>query len=265
MLLEGIDEPVARAMAKDPDDRFESCLAFTAALRGVVEPDEGEAGTVVLPRARPLRPAGRSRTAAIAVGSLLLGAAAASTAFVLREDDGRVAERATPSTQTVVETVVTTAPPTAPSYIPETFRETCRSVRAPTPDFDDSFACRSGDRIVRYSHAVSGPAMAAYLRRRLEEVGLPAVGPDELIHQSGSCAERQLPAVEQWIVSGRAGHLAVGSIPTDEDDGRVVCYQAGARAHIEWTTKERGVYAHAYGPAWGSLLRWWRASAGPDS
>lgn len=267
-LPETLERPVARAMAKDPEDRFDSCLAFTAALRDVLDPGEREAGTVVLPRSRPMRrEKGLRKTFAIAVGALLLGAAGAAAAFLLAGGDGRVAAGAPGTTQTVIETVVTAPAPPVPSYIPETFRETCKAVLPPTPDFDDSFVCRSGDaaRIVRYSHAVSAPAMAAYLRRRFEDVGLPAVGPGEPIGQEGSCDERVLPAVEQWVASGRAGHDAAGKIPMKEDDGRVLCYEAGKQAHIEWTTYERGVYAHAYGPAYASLLRWWRASAGPDS
>ena len=93
--------------------------------------------------------------------------------------------------------------------------------------------------------------------------GSPPVGPKELIEQQGSCDEQTLPAIEQWVASGRAGHDAVGTMLPRDDDGRILCYKSGGQAHVEWTTKERDVYAHAYGPSFPALLRWWGASAGP--
>ncbi len=71
--------------------------------------------------------------------------------------------------------------------------------------------------------------------------------------------------MEQWVKSGQAGHDAVGTISLEDDDGRVLCYEAGAQKHIEWTTNNSGVYGHASGLNYASLLRWWRASAGPVS
>ncbi len=267
----GLDKPIARAMAKDPDDRFDSCFEFAAALNEVLDPGERELGTVVLPRADPAGSGSgrRLRAAAVAVAALALGAVGAAAAFVVAGGDDPTFVAGPGTTRTVVETetVVTTQELPAPAYIPETFRGSCEESAPPTPDFDASFVCRPAAtaEVVRYSHAESGRSMPAHLRRRLEEVGLAAVGAAEPIEQQGSCDERELPGVEQWVASGRAGHDTVGTVPPLEDDGRILCYMAGGRAHLEWTTKERGVYAHAYGPSYRALLRWWRASAGPDS
>ncbi len=209
--------------------------------------------------------------AAIALAALTAGAIGAATAVLLAggdEPDFAVAPVTTRTVaETVVETIVTAPEIPVPSYIPETFRDKCNDTAPPTPDFDGSFVCRLGGpvEVVRYSHAESGRSMSAHLRRRLEEVGLPSVGLEERIDQQGSCEEQLLPGVEQFVASGRAGHDAVGTVPSLADDGRVVCYESGGKAHIEWTNRERNVYAHAYGPSYSPLLRWWRASAGPNA
>ncbi len=270
-LPEGLEAPIARAMAKDRDDRFDSCFAFATALNEALDPGEHELGTVILPRPEPAGSGTgrRVRIAAVAVAALALGAAGAAAAFLAAGGDDPTFVAGPGTTRTVVETqietLVTTQELPAPAYIPEIFRGTCKEAAPPTPDFDSSFIChpRGTAQIVRYSHAASGGSMLAHLRRRLEEVGLQAVGPKELIEQQGSCDEQTLPAIEQWVASGRAGHDAVGTMLPRDDDGRILCYMSGRQAHVEWTTKERDVYAHAYGPSFPALLRWWGASAGP--
>ncbi len=187
--LKGLQGPVARAMAKNPEDRFDSCLEFAAELREVIDPDDREAATVV----RSRRPAdrymiGRRRPLLIGAAGLVLGAVGAAAAFLVADGGEPSAVPRPGVTRTVVETVVTTPPPTVPAYIPDTFRGSCRAVVPPTPDFDGSFTCDPGGPVktVRYSHAFSGPTLAAYLRRRLEEVEIASLSPTDPIRQVGS-------------------------------------------------------------------------------
>jgi hypothetical protein len=207
------------------------------------------------------------RVAALGAACLALGAAGASAAFLLAREDDRETPAAADATatETIVTTVVTNPPAELPAYIPETFRDRCRQARAPTPQFDESYVCRPGGpaTVVRYSHAVAGPAIAAYFRRRLRALGLPAPAPPARIRATGSCAAAELPAVEEWELLVPGGHEIVGETLVNASDGRVLCHESDGSAHVEWNTADLGVYAHAYGPSLAPLLGWWETSAGP--
>jgi len=264
-----VDRALARALAKDPAERPGSCLELVAALREALTPaGEARRGQMTLPLPRPARRERRSvRALAVGAACLVLGAAGASAAFLAADGDG--GDPGTPaalvSTATVVSTVVTSGPEEPPAFIPETFRDRCREARAPTADFDASFVCRLDGpaEVVRYSQAVAGPSMAAYLRGRLRSLGLPAPPRPLRIRSVGSCADHELPSVEEWSPLGRAGHETIGDTLVNASDGRVICHESDGLAHVEWSAAEIGVYAHAYGPDLDALLRWWETAAGP--
>jgi len=263
----GVDGVLARALAKDPARRFSSCLEFVEALRLALEPEARGAATVVLPRR--LRRGGpgrrRLRVAALALAGAGLAALGVWAGTLMTDEVPGSIAAAEVETRTVVSTVVEKAPPALLASIPETFRARCRAAEAPTPDFDASVVCRPGRGVefARFSEAVSNPFMTSYLARRLGAIGLPVPGEHERIAFVGSCEGRVLPAVEEWAGVGRAGHDPIGRTQFSDSGGHVVCYQQHDRAHLEWTSKDLGIYAHAYGPNYRALLRWWMAEGGP--
>jgi hypothetical protein len=135
----------------------------------------------------------------------------------------------------------------------------------PTPDFEASVLCRPGGPVdlLRYSDAVSNPYMGSYLRRKLAYAGLEVPDPNERVSAQGSCEQGVLPAVEEWVEAGRGGHEAIGHTQSSDSDGLVLCYVDAKGAHIEWSTLDLSIYAHAYGPNYNKLLNWWKSQAGP--
>jgi Protein kinase domain len=265
------DDCLARALAKEPEKRFDSCLEFVDALRHVVDPQSHGKATVALPRVGrslvrsvrwPLAAAGGAACLALGV---LVALAVPRIGGDESSRDGDAA--AVVETRTVVSTVVEREPPALVRNIPAAIESRCTRAAVPTPDFAASMLCRPGGpvELVRYSDAVSNPYMGTYLRRKLAYVGLPVPGPNERVGAFGSCEQGVLPAVEEWVEAGRGGHDAVGHTQFSDSDGLVLCYLDAKGAHIEWSTANLSIYAHAYGPNYNKLLNWWKSQAGPVS
>ncbi len=264
-LPKGVDEPISRALAKNPDERQSSCAEFVEELREALAPFSRRPAKEAAGRRAP----SRVRLLAAALAGVAAGAAGVGAAVLLGNGD-EAFPGAAGRTETVVSTVVTTVTgpePELPTFIPLQFRERCRSVSPQTADFDASYVCTPGGPVstVRFSHAISGPLLASYLRRRMERVGMRAPASDRPIVAEGSCAEQVLPAIEHWFQLGLAGHQSAGELPGASADGRVLCYERGGVANIEWTTGVLGVYAHASGPRFPRLYQWWRTNSGPVS
>ena len=91
-----LDLAIQRAMAKDPNDRFESMDEFVAELEACLAELDGrsdEGATMIVPPARPPRRAARRRPRRIPVAPILIvlaGALVAVGAFLLLRDDGTV-------------------------------------------------------------------------------------------------------------------------------------------------------------------------------
>jgi serine/threonine protein kinase len=263
----GVDGALARAMAKQPDDRFSTCGELVAALRDELETDTGRAASLTLPlKRRPTssRWPGLGRLAALLAG-LVLGAAGAAAALLATDGDGRETRTVTRG-ETVTRTISAPAESRLATAIPELYRDRCDRTAVPTPDFEESFTCQPGGGVdvVRFSRALSGPLLTDYFIRRLSRVGIPPpTQPGRQIPQRGSCVQEMLPAVEEWRRAGRAGHDPIGRSRFRNADGRVLCYVVGGKARIEWTTVILGVYAFAEGRNYLRLLEWWRNQAGP--
>ena len=103
-------------------------------------------------------------------------------------------------------------------------RAELKRAAVPTPDFEASVLCRPGGpvELLRYSDAVSNPYMGTYLRRKLGYAGLPVPDPNERVAAQGSCEQNVLPAVEEWVESGRGGHDAIGHTQLSDSDGLVL-------------------------------------------
>jgi hypothetical protein len=262
------NESLALAMAKDPEKRFDSCLEFVNTLRHDVDPGGLGRATVALPKA------GRSRVrfsrwplvAAIGASCLALGVVGGLAVSRVTEDEPSAAA-ADPETRTVVSTVIQREPPALVANIPAAIERSCTRAAVPTPDFEASVLCRPGGPVdlLRYSDAVSNPYMGSYLRRKLAYAGLEVPDPNERVAAQGSCDQGVLPAVEEWVGAGRGGHEAIGHTQSSDSDGLVLCYVDSKGAHIEWSTLDLSIYAHAYGPNYNQLLNWWKSQAGPVS
>jgi serine/threonine-protein kinase len=89
-----LDLAIQRAMAKDPDDRFQSMDEFVAELEACLAELDGrsdEGATMIVPPARPPRRAARRRPRRSPVTPVLIvlaGALVAAGAFLLLRDDG---------------------------------------------------------------------------------------------------------------------------------------------------------------------------------
>ena len=68
----------------------------------------------------------------------------------------------------------------------------------------------------------------------------------------------------EWSAIRYAGHETIVKANQNLNaDGHVICHQSGGTTHIEWTAFEAHVYAHAYGPDYRSVYRWWLVEGGP--
>jgi len=267
-----LDRVIARAMAKDPDDRYATCGELVADLRRALMPSEVGRSTLTVPLARlglgERSPSWRKLGAAGLAG-LVIGGLGVWAALALTDDENRTAAAATVTAQgrTVVSTVVTTGPVGPPSWIPDTVRARCKVVAPPTTQFDEAVVCSRpgpGVQVVSYSHASSGPKLSNYFYDRVGLAGLAPPAEGGRLGQFGSCdATPDLPGVEEWNVVGTAGHNPVGRTELGDSDGRVLCYMKGGQAHIEWTRPDPGIWAHAYGKNYGAVFNWWRTAAGP--
>ncbi|HEX2110618.1 MAG TPA: serine/threonine-protein kinase [Gaiellaceae bacterium] len=266
-----VDDVLARAMAKDPSRRFESCSKLVQSLREAVTPALSRERSRTIPLARPRRREGGHRRTdvvrplAIGLAGIALGAGGAVLAGAITDEEASPAARTPAGTTTVTQTVQVPRASRLLGLVPEPFRRACKAARPPTPDFDESVVCRPGKgvAVVRYSHALSGPLLSDYLIRRAQLVGAPEPDPGERLAWFGSCDAEDLPAIEEWTASGRAGHDAIGRTPLGDSDGRVICQATERSARVEWTTSRLGVYAFASGRRFRTVYAWWLNQAGP--
>ena len=83
----GFDAPIARALAKSREDRFETCTAFADAAGEVVRPRRPSPVAVVAPVAQP-RPTTSRRRVGLVVAGLAVAAAVSVAAVMLWGPDG---------------------------------------------------------------------------------------------------------------------------------------------------------------------------------
>ncbi len=274
-LPEAVDGVLAKALAKDPAERYSRCRDFVGDLRAAL----GEEGVPALATTRLERspaesadPATRladetpggagggrrrlGRVVPAVVGGVLLGAAIASSAFlVTRDGSSKVVTKET--------TVEAAGADLLRPLIPPGIRGTCTEQGKLSPDFYLSVACRprGGADRVQYSLARGGPQMLRHFLNRVRAEGIPVSGNTPVT--SGDCSIGE-KAVQFWVARGRGGHVALTAPgPTDQIKGDVLCHQEGDRSWIEWTDNRLNVYTTAYGPEALRLYDWWSRLAGP--
>jgi hypothetical protein len=279
-----LDDVLAKAMAKAPEDRHASCLELVADLRHVLAtaavetyagrtvadrtPERSPSTRTVATALQPLRPQPEGRTrrrwlAAFAVGlGLVLAGVAGAAAYGVLNDVAPKIVRTKPRTVTVQE------PPTLPEqllleHVPSAIRKHCVPAEPPSLDFIASVVCRPGGAIIKvqYSSPESAARNNRYFDRRVR--GEQAREPVVDLPPAVNC--HTPPPIRQWRTLGRAGHRPEPHTIGGKGgyQGRFICYQSNWWAAIEWTDARVDVYSAAYGRNIGRLFRWWRRSAGP--
>jgi TIR domain-containing protein len=147
------------------------------------------------------------------------------------------------------------------NHLPPAIARTCRRSAADAYDrqvFLRAVDCRQDGNAgpVRFAYAHSGTALKAYAVNRQTAVGLNyASGP--------TCADGPA-AANPWVRMGLVGHVERSS---GRLEGRVLCYEQGGRAWLEWLDAPTGIYASASRPVAkrAALYAWWRKRAGPGT
>jgi len=266
-----IDAVIAKAMAKQPEERYATCREFVADLRHalgaaaaetyagrtVVNGDGQSAGpTVAEPRAaRPARRGRRGRRvlrALAGIGAVLLaGVAGAAVYELVRDVKPRII--ATSTSPIAFDSTLL-------SYIPIGIEYRCQPMDRLTPDFSSSVSCPLANRAVarvEYHRAESGEKMRQHFERRASAEGLATLG--KRFQPRRHCG--MPPALREWRRTKGPGHEAVQL--GEEPSGRFMCYRHGNWAAIEWTDQDIDVYSIAYGRDMSRLFDWWTRRAGP--
>jgi Protein kinase domain len=264
-----VDLVIARAVAKDPANRYSSGRELVDELRSALEgvPDartrvaaDGKAAPTRAATPPPAtgdrRPRSRLLRPALAVAALLAAAGLGALAYALLRDDPQViaaeGTRLSPNDVILLE------------RIPAPIRGRCRPTEPLSPDFDSRMLCELGTRAAdraEYNLAKSGNRMRSYFLKRA--IGEQLATPGTPVRALGQCG-RDSKALRDWKAAQGAGHRD-RLRPGDQASGRVLCYRQNGWAGIEWTDSRRDIYSAAYGGDLRRLYGWWRERAGPTA
>ena len=265
-----LDGVIAKAMAKNPEERYSTCRALIADLRqpltGVSSARTQAATPSDDPPARvpPVRTASDNRRPgssrlwrwAIPVVALLAAAGLGAAAYSLLRDNPEVI--AAEGTELSPSDVILLG------QIPRALRSRCQPREPLSPDFDSRILCPLGTREVAqvdYNLAKSGNRMRSYFLKRA--IGEELVFPGDRVRPTGRCGPDS-QALGDWKPAGEAGH-SDRLRPGDDASGRVICYRRNGWAAVEWTDARRDIYSVAYGRDLRRLYGWWREKAGPTA
>jgi serine/threonine-protein kinase len=266
-----VDLVVARATAKDPDNRYSSAQELMTDLRKALEGAPEALTRAARADDAPVRAAApaladtkdghrapsRHRRWPVPVAALAAAALGAVGGIVgyelIRDVEPRIIGPG--NTQlTADEQILARAIPFDQSL--------CEKTDPPTPEFVAGFICEPGDdRVDRvyYYLPVSASRMGPYSQDVAEGQGLNADGGQLL--PEGSCSTP--PAVNDWRRRGTIGHRWLR--PDEQDgNGRAICYRRSGWAVMDWTDRDADVYSVAFGRDMIRLRQWWEAKAGPE-
>jgi Protein kinase domain len=259
-----LDDVLAKAMAKPPEERYGTCRQLVddvrAALLGSsvsatrVAGQPGAARTRADDRQRPRRASLLAHTGKFAwVAALIAGLLAGGAAYALffKPDPQVIPAKGT--TLDAQQRLLL-------GYIPVPLRPACHPTERLTFDFSTSIACTpGGDDVIRveYNRGESGRSTTRYFEKRAWAEGLAPFGAEP--HQRSDCGHPS--ALAEWRAVGEAGHRPVK--PGEEGHGRFLCYRQNGWAAVEWTDSRSDIYSAAYGRDLGRLYSWWMKRAGP--
>ena len=272
-----IDPVIARGMAKEPSDRFQTARDLVVSLENPVEAATRVTGTKTerhtlhdeLPARRASgRSAGRfgtKRVLALAAALVVILGVGSSVAVVALSGDPEKTQGEVTQTEPG-GTVSRSAPTFTPfdesllRYVPDDIRPSCRHVE-PRTEFDASLSCRPGGLVtsLTYSHARSGQYLFEFMRDRREKAGLTETT------QDGLCSAGVVPSINYTVAMGFRGRSEETEAPVREAAlGRILCTETDGRARIDWLTQEPAIFATARGDDLAALYQWWSTDAGPE-
>jgi serine/threonine-protein kinase len=256
-LPRAIDAVITRAMAKAPEERYESAGELASQASRALGLGAGAGGAAAAPSRTRLR----LLAAAIAVGLALLAGVVVSS--LLRGDAPQVPGEAVqqltaspgpsppPPAFRTVERPLTSEEERLLSYIPAEVAADCLPLDRDEPIQGElaALVCRTEDVEVLYKLFAERSAMDQVFRVNANIRRAP----------EGECATDHL-ALTNYTIEGEVA-------------GRVLCYTTraevfGARpasSHIEWTADDSAIYAHAIRNDLSdlTLYEWWLSSSGP--
>jgi serine/threonine-protein kinase len=259
------DEVMAKALAKDPAERYGSCRELVAELRAAL--GEAVPGSAPQPAATAVTTQRRRRRASWTglrtnavgtLGALLLGLVlgAGIAAAILIPSRTTSTKLVTQQKTTTVENDFLRA------LIPPGIRSTCSRGKLGT-NFYVTYYCRPGNGADRatYSLAIGPAQMLNQFFSRAHAEGIAIF--EGTFQPSGDCSVGE-KAIQRWKVRAGAGHTALTpSSASETAKGDVLCHSEGGRSWIEWTDNRLNVYATANGPDGQRLYDWWSRLAGP--
>jgi serine/threonine protein kinase len=281
-----VDDVIARALAKEPDDRYESGTQFVSALAESLGATAATPTTVapVPVKRKPPREPGRLRRRTLValglLGLLVLGAAAGVGVALATDTDQPSGLRTITQRETIQEPRGDTSAFDIElgNLIPPGIAETCEPVEPISDAFDSTLSCSGGVRgvpDVEYSHARSGDGLTSHLRARAAAAGVEFDLNDTLVTTTATCGDPE-PSLRDYRAHGQTGHEITDSLTLQTEEamsqyqaelmilGRVLCHRAdGGRFWMEWTDNRSGVYTTASGRRAKDLILWWESSAGP--
>lgn len=282
------DDVVVRALAKDPDERYDSCAEFVSGLAdslGLASSTPAAAARPAVPKPKRKKREGQGsnrRRLLIPLGllALLAAGAAAGVGAALATDSESPSEL---RTITEVETILEARGETTAfdldlnNLIPAGIREKCERVEPIGDAFDSTMSCRGvveGVPSAVYSHARSGHGLNDYLRSRAALAGIEFDPANTLDTTATTCGDPE-PSLRDYRAHGQTGHELTDelTLATEEEMGeyqidrtilgRLLCYRnEHGRFWLEWSDNRSGVYTTASGRA-KNLIPWWESSAGP--
>jgi serine/threonine protein kinase len=260
-LPEAADAMLARALAKNPDDRPESCGDLADGLRAALgEPAGTIPARTVRARRKPRVRLTRNRALLIGLAGLILGAGIASAALLPgRSNSTTVVTRTRTQTRTRIVPSSFLLP-----HIPVAVRRSCKPAAKLSPDYYETFSCRPAGGVdsVVYNLARGGVLMQNHFFQRLRDQGVPVF--DNTFTSSGDCAAGD-KAVRYWVVRNKKGghDQATASAASFQIKGALLCHHDANRSWIEWTDNRLNVFSIATARDPNSLYAWWATRGGP--